>query len=150
MTKRELFDKKDKDLFHPEGIELISTILFALGYTYDNISSKEAREEGIALLKLLLDLDLIEVFHWGKLNEKLKDTSLSKKEILKHIEELWFKGANIQDFYGMIIFKYKDWYINALKREGLRFRGMNWKTFVKNKIGDLERWIEENRPKNTT
>ena len=26
----------------------------------------------------------------------------------------------------------------------------NWETFVNYKIGDLEQWIEENRPKNNT
>ncbi|MFS4456718.1 hypothetical protein [Maribacter sp. 2304DJ31-5] len=149
MTKGDLFQKSDMDLFHPEGIEFISTILFGLGYTYENLSTKQARDGGLEVIELLFDLELIEVFHWGNYNEKLNGTELSKKQILNYIEELWFEGTDVPDFYGMPMFKYKNWYINALKKEGFQFRGMDWKTFVNENIGDLEKWIEENRPNST-
>ena len=51
------------------------------------------------------------------------------------------------NFYGMVTFGSKKWYVNKLEEQGLTDT-TDWETFVKNKIGDLEQWIEENRPKN--
>ena len=45
----------------------------------------------------------------------------------------------------MVMFKHKDWYVDALEKKGLTST-TDWKTFVKEKIGDLEKWIEDNRP----
>ncbi len=70
---------------------------------------------------------------------------ISNEEIIRHLNKVWFEGADFEHFYGMPMFKYKDWYLNALKKEGLT-PYTYWRTFVKEKIGDLEKWIEENRP----
>ncbi|NJB38198.1 hypothetical protein [Croceivirga sp. JEA036] len=149
MNTDNFFKNKSIDLFHPEGIELISTILFGLGFNYDNLKSDQARKEGIYFIKNLIDLELIEIYHWGNYHESLKNVKMTNEETIKNIEKVWFVGADVPDFYGMLILKYKDWYVDALKKEGLELTGRDWKSFVTEKIGDLEKWIEENRPKNT-
>lgn len=71
---------------------------------------------------------------------------MTNSEIMNLIEEVWFIGADTPDFYGMPMFKYKDWYIQKLEALGLTHTGPDWKWFVENKIGDIEKWIEENKP----
>ena len=77
MTKEKLFRSKNIGLFMPEGVEFISSILFELGYTYSNISSEKAREHGLDTIEKLFELELIEVFHWGNYEEKLKGKEIS-------------------------------------------------------------------------
>ncbi|MBD1259904.1 hypothetical protein HZY62_04840 [Maribacter polysiphoniae] len=148
MKTIELFKEDFIELFMPDGIEYISTILANIGYTYKNESSSSAKKHGLEVIEKLLELDLIEVFYWGKYDDKLKDLTFSNSEIINKIDSLWAVGMHGPDFYRMPMFKYKNWYLDALKKEGLT-QTTNWKTFVKEKIGDLEKWIEENRPKNT-
>lgn len=145
MTTKELFDPKNIELFMPDGVEFISTILSGLGYDYSNESSEEAREHGLDTIENLFELELIEVFHWGEYDKRLRGKQVPNIKTMRYIAELWIKGAKAPDFYGMPMFKYKDWYLNALKKEGLT-PYTYWRTFVKEKIGDLEKWIEENRP----
>ncbi|WP_222984448.1 hypothetical protein [Flagellimonas meishanensis] len=149
MTKEELFNKKSVniDLFHPEGVEFISSILQNLGYTYTNEFTEEAREHGLNTIEKLLELELIEVYHWGDYNEKLNGKLIPNIRIMRYLAELWQKGAKTPDFYGMPMFKYQKWYLDALKKVGFEYRGIDWKSFVKEKLGDLELWIEQNRPK---
>jgi hypothetical protein len=106
----------------------------------------EARQEGLSILQNLFKLKLIEIFHWGKHHEIIKQLDLNTKQTIKFIDVTWFEGADFEDFVDMPMFKYKDWYLNALKNEGLTHT-TNWKSFVEEKIGNLEKWIEENKPK---
>lgn len=71
----------------------------------------------------------------------------SNKIIIERINSMWTENANFSDFYEMVWFGYEDWYINALKKEGYRKEKYSWNDFVKTKIGDLEKWIDENKPK---
>ena len=61
-------------------------------------------------------------------------------------DKIWFEGAKFPDLYGMVIFGTQKWYTEALEKKGMT-NTTNWKLFVKNKIGNLEQWIEDNRPK---
>jgi hypothetical protein len=53
-------------------------------------------------------------------------------------------GADFPDFYAIPMFNFKDWYVENLKKTGFD-QYTDWEWFVKNKIGNLEKRIEENR-----
>lgn len=146
MKIEELFKEDYVELFMPDGVEYISTILENLGYTYKNENSSLAKENGMQVIEELFRLDLIEVFHWGKSHEKLKDLIFTESETISQINHLWYKGAQGPDFYSMPMFKYKNWYLKALEREGLT-NTTYWRTFVNEKIGDLETWIKVQKQK---
>ncbi|MBO0324181.1 hypothetical protein J0X14_17865 [Muricauda sp. CAU 1633] len=144
MTTKELFDPKHIDIFIPDNIEFISFILTSLGYGNTNESSEEAREHGLDTIEKLLELELIEVFSWGHYEDKLKGKEIPLIKKMRYMAELWPKGAKRGDFYEMPMFKYKDWYLEALERDAKDFD--TYEDFFK-KIGNLEQWIEQNRPK---
>lgn len=145
MIKQDLFDKENLDIFIPnDGVEFIYSILQSLGYR--DFTTKVAREHGLKIINQLFALDLIEIFHWGNYNKIFKNVIFNKIQTLRLIENIWFEGADYSDFIGMIIFKHKDWYIKALEKEGFTHT-KNWENFVKEKIGNLEKWIKQNRPK---
>lgn len=49
-------------------------------------------------------------------------------------------------FLGMVMFTHPTWYIDKLNGLGLS-PTTDWKWFVENKIGNLKKWINYNRPK---
>ena len=144
MTKTELFHNNNIELFMPDGIEYIFNILENTGS--NEYTSKDAKKNGLDTIQSLFELNLIEVFHWGEHHKIIHNLDLSYKQTLNYVDNIWFVGADVPDFYGMVMFKFKDWYLRALENNGLTHT-TNWKTFVKEKIGDLEKWIEKNRPK---
>ncbi len=140
-----LFEDKNVGVFSPyDGVEFIYSILQEIGY-YSNFKSPEARRDGLLVIQRLFDLKLIEVFHWGNYEKKLKNKELSTSEKMIYIQNLWFIGASFEDFHSMPMFKYKDWYIEKLEAQGMT-QTTDWEEFVATKIGDLEKWIEKNRP----
>lgn len=147
ITDEEFFIEKNILLFEPyDGIEFIYTILQNTGH--NNFKSIEARDYCLKVLKKLFDMDIIEIFSWGERKEQLKNSSLSKEEKLNFIKDQWFVGADFPDFFNMPMFKYKDWYIKGLEKEGMD-QMTNWESFVSNKIGGikyLSSWIKEHRP----
>jgi hypothetical protein len=146
ITTKELFKFKNIQLFNPyDGVEFIYSILQGLGYCNNNFKSKKGRKEGLEVIEKLFELELIEIFSWGKYVDKLKSKELSNSEKMKFIEELWFIEADYPDFLNMPMFKFKKWYIKNLEKHGFN-HFTNWEWFVKNKIGDLEKFIENNRP----
>lgn len=79
-------------------------------------------------------------------NKKIKRWSLSNEDILKKIDVLWHERTDFEEFYDMVWFGYENWYIEKLEQIGLS-NNIDWKIFVETKIGDLEKWIEQNKPK---
>ena len=148
MKPINIFDKEYIQLFvyGNDGIETFDRIMFSLGYTYDNISTNEARESALHAIKQMLNYDLIRIHHWGEDNNYFKTQNLSNREILLVLRAKWKMGLDIPDFYGLVIFNLSDWYIIALEEEGMTHT-TDWRLFVENKIGDLKQWIEEKRPK---
>ena len=147
MTKNELFKKENIGLTCPETFEFLSEMIGILGYSiYD---SEEVRKEVFETLKILFELDILKIYKWYSRPE-LNNQQLTIEETLNHIDRIWFKKAEYPDFYNMMMFSGSDWYVKKTKSLGLTMT-TNWEWFVENKIrdGDLEKWIEENRPKNT-
>ncbi len=147
MINKQLFDKENIYLFEPyDGVEFIYSVLQNLNIT--NFKTNDAREKGLETIEKLLDLELIEIFHWGDNHKQFADEIFSNAEIMMHIKTVWFVGADFSDFNSMPMFKFKDWYIKSLENAGMTHT-TDWSGFVENKIGDLERWIEKHRPSKT-
>ena len=143
---KNLFDNKHIFLFEPyDGIEYIYSILQNIGH-YPDFKSLKARREGLMIINQLFELNLIEVFHWGDYENELKNKRLTTFEKMIYIQELWFIGANFEDFHKMPIFRYKNWYIEELEKLGMTHT-TDWKEFVTNKIKNIGNWIEDNNPK---
>ncbi|MBL7472915.1 hypothetical protein [Robertkochia sediminum] len=139
----QLFAEKNRELFMPDGVEYIYNILNNIGYS--DYTSAEAKTEGMEVIKALFELDLIEVFSYGNYHLKFSNERLSVDEVLAHLDKVWFIGADFSDFVSMPMFKFKDWYLRALKEAGLTDT-TEWNNFVREEIGDLQKWIGENRP----
>lgn len=149
MKEINIFDDKYVELFCPyDGVEFIQNIILGLGYTNKNLSSQKAKKEALIVIEELLNLNLIYVFHWGQNHSSMVGKVFTIKQTINYIDSLWFQGAGYSDFYGMVMFGYKKWYVEELEKLGMTHT-TNWKEFVKNKIGNLEKWIEDNKPKNT-
>ena len=145
-NEENIFHLKNIDLFMPnDGVEYIYSILQNLGY--HDFTTRIAREHGLNTIRQLFELDLIEVFSWGKHQNLFSNLDFTAQQKMKLIENIWFVGADFSDFVEMVMFKHKDWYLKELVNEGLQTTGVNWKTFVDDRIGDLENWINQNRPK---
>ncbi|RSC96104.1 hypothetical protein [Tenacibaculum singaporense] len=145
MNRIDIFDKENIGIFTPySGVETIGSILQNINH-YKDFTTIKARRGGLQVINKLFELDLIEVFHWGKYEHELKDKELSTFEKMMYLQELWFIGADFADFFSMPMFKYKDWYIKKLEDLGMTHY-TDWTTFVDENIDDLVKWIEENRP----
>lgn len=152
ITKKHLFKEDSLNIFTPDGIELIYRILENVG-CYQVVQDKshltaQARENGLKAIEILCDMKLIEVFQWGIEIPNISKTNFTKGELIAHLRKVWKVGTETHEFYALPMFIYKKWYLDALKEKGLiDIHTTNWKKFVKNEIGDLEKWIEEVRPK---
>ncbi len=140
-----IFDKTNILLYEPyDGVEMIYRILENINHL--EYTTKNARRDGLRVINKLFELELIEVFHWGSYENELRGKKLSIFEKMMYLQELWFIGADFGDLASMPMFKYKDWYVKNLENLGLTHY-TDWKVFVEEKIGDIEKWIEKNRPK---
>tara|TARA_B110000967_G_scaffold121007_1_gene123644 strand:+ start:2046 stop:2477 length:432 start_codon:yes stop_codon:yes gene_type:complete len=143
MKTINLFDEEYINVLCPSDNEYLWNIFNHFGY--DNDNNPDIKKQTLRALKIMLDLDIIFVAKWFAKPE-LENCNLEPNEIIKHINEIWFDGAIFPDFYGMVMFNSKDWYKDKLENKGFT-PFVNWKNFTKEEIGDLEKWIEENKPK---
>ncbi len=149
MTELKLLNKTNSYLTCPDAFEFLPEVLSMVGHSnFNNYSQNEklvARDEVINVIRILAESGILSVYKWYARPE-LNAVKLSVKDMLINIDEVWFKEANEADFYGMMMFGSPDWYKEKTKDLGLTVT-TDWKTFLKEKIGDLEKWIEKNRPK---
>lgn len=146
MTKKELFEPKNIYLTSP-SIELLPEIIGMLGYSAKQYDDKKTRDDVLSTLKILFELNIIYVYKWLN-NPDLNEKKMSIDEILSTINRLWFKGAQYPDIYVIVMFGPQKWYVDKLRKVGLTDT-TDWKWFVDNNIGDLEKWIKKNDLKNT-
>lgn len=139
------------NLFCPGTNEFIFDFIYQLGYSDKDLKKlkgrKKIKKEVLEVLQYLIELDILSVKLWlhkPELNKK----RISTNQTINEIDKVWFINARYPDFYNMVLFGVPDWYYKSLKKNGFS-ETMDWKTFVEEKIGNLEQWIENNKPKNT-
>lgn len=145
MIKEELFKEENIGLLSPYSFEFVNHLIGQLGYSQDQYDDTNVKEEVLKVLKLLFELKILRVFDWMN-NPELNNKIMSAEDTIKHIDDKWFVGIKYPDFYDIVMIGTQDWYINNLELLGMSHT-TNWNTFVKEKIGNLELWIENNRPK---
>jgi len=112
-----------------------------------HISDKLLKEFTLSYINEMIDKDIIYVGNKWSEDKSLIKWKYSKDEIIDKIDKMWNEDATFPDFLEMVWFGYQDWYINALKKMGLGQEKILWRDFIKNNIGNLEKWIEDNKPK---
>ena len=148
MIDKDVFKGKNINLFSPYSNELLYDYIYSLEYTDEASKDWKARHVVLSVLKTLFELDVIYVYKWYNQPE-LKNKKLTINETIIKIDDIWFENAIYPDFYNMVMFGSQKWYVDALEKIGMTHT-TNWENFVKEKIGDLEQWIERNRPKKNT
>ncbi|MBE7696405.1 hypothetical protein [Tenacibaculum finnmarkense] len=142
MENINIFEEKYSFAVTSEIVEYLPHLF----YIEDHEDQSILKNRTLHILKKVLDLDILEVIEWIAKPE-LENKNLTTDEIIKHIDEIWFEGAEFPDFYAMVEFGSTKWYKSKLNELGLTHDITDWDLFVRNKIGDLEKWIKENRPK---
>ena len=127
--------------------DFIAEVLDKNKIEFGSFKNKSLKKEVLEIISKLLNDNLIYVGNEWLNQSTIKRWNLSNEEIIKKIDEIWFESAEYPDFFNMIWFGFEDWYKNKIKNLGMT-NTINWETFVNYKIGDLEKWIEENKPKN--
>ena len=106
-----------------------------------NIEFNVLKSYTLDILNTMIDYDMISICFAFE-NETIKSEEYS--DLVKRIENTWIQETDFSDLYTMVWFKFNDWYVDGLKKEGLS-ESTDWNMFTK-KIGNLENWMEKNRP----
>lgn len=141
-----IFNNKYINLFNPDdGVEFIYSIIQSLGYGIKDFKSLEVRTETLEAIRQLLKIEMLEAYSWHGHDVKSEVPKLSNEEILKKVEEQWFIGADYVDFLSIVMFCHPIWYKEKLEELGFK-PTTDWVWFIENKIGNIEKWIQDNKP----
>lgn len=141
MENINIFEEKYSFAVTPQIVEYLFDLFYIEKHEHKSILKKRT----LHILKKVFELDILKVSEWLAKPE-LNNVVLTIDEIIKNIDEIWFEKAEFPDFYAMVIFESTNWYKSKMNKLGLT-PTTNWDWFVKNKIGNLEKWIKENKPK---
>lgn len=122
--------------------EYLSNLKSIVKEYYPVLSEKKLKEKTLEFIKILLEKKLLDIYT-SKFNTKW---NLSVEESIDKIDAIWKENASYTELISLIYFTRQKWFYQKLKSSGYDFM-TDWKKFVEEKIGDLEKWIEENRPK---
>lgn len=147
MKNINIFEEEYLGLFTPNGIEYIWGVYMHLGISDNESSLPKNKMIILNVIEKLMNYSILQVVEWYQKPE-LNSKVLTVKETIQNLDEIWSKKAKYPDFYNMVYFASPDWYVNKTSELGLTMT-TDWKDFVKEQIGDLEKWIIKNRPKNT-
>ena len=145
MISKNIFKNEYINLFCPNSNEYLFDYIYILGFKDIDSKNWKSRLVVLSVIEYLFKLKIINIYNWPN-NPELDKKKMTIKEIIVTIDNLWDYNATFPDFYGIVIFGSQNWYVEALKKNGLS-QTINWENFVKNKIENLENWIEENKPK---
>ncbi len=145
IDKKDLFKKENINLLCPYSFEFLNHLIGQLGYNQESYDDLNVKQNVLNTLNYIFDLEILEVYDWIN-NPQLKNQDMSYKEIVSAIDDLWVKGIEYPDFYGIVLFGPKGWYVKKLEKMGMTHT-TDWQNFIEDKIGDLEKWIEKNKPK---
>ncbi len=139
--KINLYNKNYIKLLCPFALENFWHIVACIKDNNTNIPTYELKPIVLEVVEYLLDNKLLFL-----VMENNNSSKMTTSEILNFLDVKWKYDMDFIDLYVLAWFKFEKWYVNSLKKKGLD-ETTNWEYFVKNKIGDLEKWIEENKPK---
>jgi len=131
----------------PNNIELIFDFFGDLAIKPNKPYSKKEKYEVLQWVGKLLKSEILYAGEYDN-EKKFKKWNLPINEIIQKIECEWNEDLEFPEFYNLVWFSYQKWYIEALKKRGLT-ETKDWNNFIKNEIGDLEKWIKENKPTRT-
>lgn len=133
------------NFYIPNKIELLFDFFGDLDIKISKPYSKDKRENVLKWVRKLLEKN---VLYAGEFNreKKFEKWNLPVNQIILKINSEWGENIDFPEFYNLVWFSYQKWYLEKLKDLGYN-ESIDWNWFVKNKIGNLEQWIEENRPK---
>ena len=134
-----------KEFYIPHYIEYLFDFFGKYQIKTNKKYTQENKEKVLNSILTLLNQRIIFVGNWID-NNNFKRWNLSNKEIIEKINSLWLEGTEYPELYNIVYFNYEEWYIDELEKLGFN-ENSNWDTFIKENIGNLEKWIEENRPK---
>lgn len=104
----------------------------------------EKKNKVLKFIRILLENKIIYAGSYID-NKTFKKWDSPINKIIEDIFLNWKENLDYSDFYNIVLFRYESWYIEALKREGYNDL-VDWNWFIEEKIGDLKKWIEKNRP----
>jgi len=134
-----------KEFYIPHSIELLFDFFGKYNINTNEKYTKEIKRKVLNTISVLIQQKIIFVGNWID-KENFKKWDLANTETIKKIDNLWNENAEFSEFYNIAWFGYEKWYVDALESLGMTSQ-TDWGYFVKNKIGNLEKWIEDNKPK---
>ncbi|MDG2193281.1 MAG: hypothetical protein P8K77_00200 [Polaribacter sp.] len=144
MISKNIFKNGYINLFCPNSNEYLFDYIYALGFKDIDSKNWKPRLVILSVLEYLFRLKIINVYSWPN-HPELEKKGMTIKETIETIDKLWSNNATFPDFYGIVMFENQKWYTEALEKKGLT-QTTNWEKFIENEIGDLEKFIEDNRP----
>lgn len=138
--------KEIENLYCPGATENLWDVICHLDTRNANIFKKSVKETALESLKLMLDQNVIYIGNEWVGKHHLKRWKLPNTEIIEIINKKWTEGISFDNLYILAWIDFEGWYLSKLKELGFT-EITNWEQFVKNEIGDLKKWIEENKPK---
>jgi len=142
------------NIFDPEYIEFLcpywhETVWDIIGSVKDKDSTLKKNEIKVVVLNILFQLlenkliFIINNFNDDKIPIKL---NLSPQDSINYVDNIWKESFDYPEYYSLNFYGFEKWYVNPLIKLGLEHT-TNWQNFVHNNIGDIEKWIKENKPK---
>lgn len=136
-----------KEFYIPFTIELLFDFFGKYDIKINDNYTRDSKEKVLKAISILLEQKIIFVGNWSD-NKEFIIWELSNSEILLQIDLLWKKDIKFHEFYNLVWFGYQKWYIDGLNNKGFGKEKISWNIFIEERLGNLELWIEENKPKN--
>jgi|GEM_PF-4678260 hypothetical protein len=148
MITINVFSTKYNGVFHPFGIESLYHLAVYIREKNIDIELDDLNTLTLEVFQYLINNNIIYVLenNWMK-NKELNKIKLSNNDLIKNIKEKMSSSKSMDEFYDFYWIKYQNWYREGLENKGLNVYTIKWNEFINERIGDLEKWIEENKPK---
>ncbi|MEE9350043.1 MAG: hypothetical protein V3U80_08355 [Flavobacteriaceae bacterium] len=144
MKKINLFQKTYIDILCPLYTENLWHIISLINN--NQISHNELKTTVLSILNYLLENKILFVIDEIIDNKTFIRSKLNKDQTIQFIDSKWNEKIDFMDLYLLAWFRFEDWYIDGLTKKGL-VSIKDWQKFVAKEIGDLEKWINNNKPK---
>lgn len=143
----DIFSEKYNSILHPFHLENLDQLSVFIKNKNNHLPFKELKKETLEIISFLLENDIVYALEQNWMgNKEFKKTKLSNKDIIDKINNNWREDTSWEEFYFMLWFKFQDWYTTKLSAKGLTYYSVDWNKFINDKIGNLEQWIQDNKP----